>query len=294
MGRWTFRIAGGVAALALALLALYGYAWWYSERALAQRYEINDAPLKIPAAADAIAHGGHLYATRGCADCHGERGEGSVVFDLPPLRVVAPNLTPSRLVARGYDADRVAAAIRHGVRADGTPLVFMPSRDWMELGDEDTAALVAYLRTLPDSDNEPGALEIRPLARVLHLLGRFPLLPAESIDHRPRLRTTPPAAANIEYGRYVAASCVGCHGEHFAGGPPLAPGTPAVANLTPAGALATWSEADFARAMRSGQRPDGRRLDPFMPYKAFATMTDTEISALFAFLRSVPARPPGG
>jgi hypothetical protein len=71
------------------------------------------------------------------------------------------------------------------------------------------------------------------------------------------------------------------------------PDAPPVANLTPGGDLARWSEADFVRAMREGKRPDGRMLHPVMPWRAFAGMTDDELGALFLFLRQIPAKPQG-
>jgi cytochrome c553 len=285
----------GLIALALAIVAasLLAYAWQRSNSALTRVYEIADPPLSLPRDAAALAHGRHLFETRGCDDCHAAGGKGALVMDAGPLlRLVAPNITPQRLAARGYDADKVARAVRHGVRADGTALVFMPAGDWSELGDADTAALVAYMQTLPDSDHEPGPLELRPLGRVLYALGRLPLVPAERIDHRPRARGAPVVAISAEYGAYVAAVCTGCHGADFAGGPPLASDTPPVANLTPA-ALGAWSEADFLRAMRAGTRPDGRVLAPIMPWKTFAKMTDVELRALWLHLRQLPARTPG-
>lgn len=281
-------VAKGALAVLFAASAAYGYAWWNSERALARVYAIDDAPLQLPADAAGLDHGRHLYRTRGCIDCHGPGGEGKLVADAGPvIRVVAPNITPQRLAARGYDADAVAAAMRHGLRVDGRPLVFMPAGDWSELGDGDTAALVAYLGTLPASANEPGATEVRPLGRVLHALGKFPLLPAEHVDHAPRPRVTPAAVASVEYGAYVAAVCSGCHRPGLVGGAPVAPDTPPVPGLTPA-TLGQWSEADFFRAMREGRRPDGSAIDPFMPWQAFGGMTDVELRAIWRHLQSLP------
>lgn len=288
--RRVLKWVGGL--LGLVLLAgagLFGAAWWNSEAALARRYTVADPRLERPTDPAALAQGRHLFESRGCNDCHAAGGVGALVMDAGPVaRIVAPNITPAQLAARGYDdADKVGAAIRHGVRADGTPLVFMPSHDYAGLSDADTAALVAYLATLPDSDHQPGTIELRPLGRVLHLLGKFPLLPAEHIDHAPRVRHAPAAGATPEFGRYVAQVCTGCHGADFGGAPPLAAGAPPVSNLTPA-ALGGWSEADFVRVLREGVRPDGSALHPMMPWKAFASMTDTELRAMWTYLRSLP------
>jgi hypothetical protein len=74
----------------------------------------------------------------------------------------------------------------------------------------------------------------------------------------------------------------------------MAPDTPPVANLTPQGALGRWQEADFLRAMRAGVRPDGSAIDPFMPWKTFARMSDTELRALWAYLHALPPVPSRG
>lgn len=289
MHRWVKRIAIAGLVLVAGAGGFYGWAWWQSEAGLARPYAVADAPLRLPTDPASLEHGRHLFETRGCGDCHAG-GVGALVFDAGPLiRLVAPNITPAALAARGYDTDRIAAAIRHGVRADGTPLVFMPAGDWSELSDADTAALIAYMATLPASDNDPGATEIRPLARVLHALGKFPLIPAETLDHAPRERSAPQVGENAEYGRYVAAVCTGCHGPGLHGGAPLAAGTPSVPDLTPSG-LGDWSEPDFFRLMREGRRPDGRELHPIMPWPSFAKMSDTELRAIWLHLRRLPPR----
>jgi len=38
---------------------------------------------------------------------------------------------------------------------------------------------------------------------------------------------------------------------------------------------------------------DGTQIDPFMPWKTYAGMTDDEIAAIWGYLRSVPAKPFG-
>jgi hypothetical protein len=65
-------------------------------------------------------------------------------------------------------------------------------------------------------------------------------------------------------------------------------------NLTPhAEGMANWSYDQFVRTMREGTRPDGTVLQP--PMNAVAPyaqrMTDVELQALWAFLRSLPPQP---
>lgn len=277
----------------LAAVVLLALAWWKTGRDLARTYSVADLPLSIRRDPGTLLQGAHIYATRGCVDCHGGDGGGKLVFDAGPvIRVVGPNITPAG-VAKGMSADQLAAVIRHGVKPDGHPLVFMPSGDFQALGDADTAALVAYVQAMRPVSHDPGKTRIRPLGYVLYLFGRFPLIPAARIDHAPRARTAPEPAPTPAYGRYLAQACTGCHGPGLAGQhvPGTPPSFPTAQDLTP-GNLAAWTQDDFRRALRTGKRPDGSTIDPFMPWRNFAQMNDVEIAALWAYLRSLPAFPP--
>src|SRR5207342_822063 len=188
-------LAGLVGVLVLAALGLYAVAWFRSEQAMARTYAVADPPLAVHRDPDTLARGAHIFATRGCGDCHGAAGEGKLLFDAGPVaRIVPPNITTGGRL-KNLTPDQIAAAIRHGVRSNGRSVIFMPAEDWHEMADADVAALVAYLQSLPPSANDPGTVEVRPLARVLWLFGKFPLLPAEAIDHSPRTRAAPAVAA---------------------------------------------------------------------------------------------------
>jgi mono/diheme cytochrome c family protein len=60
-------------------------------------------------------------------------------------------------------------------------------------------------------------------------------------------------------------------------------------NLTPDDdtGLGKWSEADIAKAIREGVRPDGRKLAPVMPYGWYAKLTDDDALAMAAYLKSL-------
>lgn len=62
------------------------------------------------------------------------------------------------------------------------------------------------------------------------------------------------------------------------------------ANLTPdASGLANWTAETFIQAMRSGKHMGtGRPILPPMPWFNYATMSDDDLRALFAYLRSLP------
>ena len=289
MGRilkWVGIALGLVVVLAL---AGFGLASWKVADASKRIYVVNDPPLVVDRSAGAVATGAHLFATRGCADCHGKDAGGKLFIDAGPVGVLyAPNLTRIGRLA-GRTPDQIAAAIRHGVSADGRPLVFMPANDFRDMSDADVAALVAFLQSAAPSAKASGVTHIGPLGKVLYALGKFPLFPAEVIDHSPRARPGPAVAATAQYGAYLAQGCTGCHGKQFAGQhvPGTPPDFPDSQNLTPAG-IGTWTGADFRRALREGKRPDGTAINTFMPWQAFSGMTDTEIDALWAYLRTLP------
>jgi len=44
---------------------------------------------------------------------------------------------------------------------------------------------------------------------------------------------------------------------------------------------------------REGKKPDGSAVDPFMPWQAMGKFSDTELEALWMYVRSVPPRPAG-
>jgi mono/diheme cytochrome c family protein len=66
-------------------------------------------------------------------------------------------------------------------------------------------------------------------------------------------------------------------------------GTYYAPNLTPdqETGLGSWSDADIVKAMRTGERPDGRKLIPVMPYGWYAQMTDDDALAIAAYLKSL-------
>lgn len=284
----------------LAVVVLAGIAlalvYWRSGTLLAQHIEVNEPALAIPTDAESIARGEHFAVTRGCTDCHAADLGGRVVAEALPLgRLAGPNLTTGKDGIGPLDAVRMERAIRHGLGVGGRLLLFMPTTDFSALSDSDVADLMAYVNTRPPVDREMPPPVAGPLMRVLFLLDKAPLVYALKVDHHAAHVATVAAAPTPEYGNYIARACTGCHGEHFCGGhvPGTPPDFPDAANITPTG-IGQWSKEQFLTALREGKRPDGRVLNTFMPWKAFATMSDVEVDALWAFLQTVPAAPTGG
>lgn len=105
-------------------------------------------------------------------------------------------------------------------------------------------------------------------------------------------------ATVVERGLYLATvgNCVSCHtgtqGQHLSGGVRLETpfGTIYSTNITPdpETGIGGWSKAQFLRSMREGVRANGEHLYPAFPYTAFAKVTEADLSAIFAYLQSVP------
>lgn len=95
-------------------------------------------------------------------------------------------------------------------------------------------------------------------------------------------------AGSPDPGRYLAGSSIGFGGPEGIVYPP---------NLTSHedNGLGGWSDDEIILAIRAGQRPDGRRLAPVMPWPNYASLTEEDARAIVAFLRSLPPndfRPP--
>lgn len=284
-----------VVALLLAVAATWVH--FASRARLDRRFSVTPKAVALPDDPAALARGRHLAQTRGCNECHGaDFGGARVIEDGAMGRVYGPNLTRGRgsRVAAWTDADWVRA-IRHGVAPDGAALFLMPAEEYQHLADDDLGALIAFLKSVPPVDRERVKIELGPVARVLVATEKIKL-PASLIDHG-KVNPQPVApGVTVEYGRYVAATCLGCHGPNLAGGKIEVgpPDWPEAANLTPhaSGNVARWTEADFIAAIRTGKRPDGSTINPIMPI-GFGRMDDVELKAMYAYLKTLPALPKG-
>jgi mono/diheme cytochrome c family protein len=102
-------------------------------------------------------------------------------------------------------------------------------------------------------------------------------------------------------GQHIAnTSCVGCHSLNgqlpLSGGKNLSDeaGMPLgdlyTINLTPAGPLAGWTDAEIFRAIRDGADNQNRRL-PVMSAQRVRNLSDEDIYSVIAYIRSQPAVP---
>jgi mono/diheme cytochrome c family protein len=163
-----------------------------------------------------------------------------------------------------------------------------------------------------------GILILGLIGLAIYRLPALGIIPAEQVAN-PVLRAIPEAEpaslrspeqrALAERGQYLftVASCALCHDPTGEGGAKISMrpgfGTLWVRNITsdPASGIGNWSDAEIARAIRSGVTPDGRMLHwQGMTWDHASNWDEEDIRALVVYLRTLPpveretppARPP--
>ena len=308
--RTVLRYLGwGLAGLLVIIAGANVWAYLVAHSRYSTEWQVHGADFPIPfplatqdhpggdADADALAlaiqNGRHLVESRaGCEGCHGADLGGAAVIDVPLVgRWVAPNLTTGEgSVVRDFTANDWDRAVRHAVRRNGRTSS-MPAQEFINLSDHELSDIVAYIGSLPPVDRDMGAVRFGPAFNFL-IATDDDALAAFHIDHdQPHAVEPPVETVGVEYGQHIAQVCSGCHGANFSGGKLAGdPNMPLVANLTShETGLQSWNEADFFRALREGIRKDGSEISPMMPWRAYAKMTDTEISAVWSYLQTLPA-----
>lgn len=274
--------------------------------------KLRDAPtVSAPTTSEAIARGKYLaHHVNGCAVCHSpidEAKAGDAIIESQlfagrqfpdpefPGTLVAPNLTPDK--ARGIGAwtdGELMRAIREGVSRDGRTLFpMMPYTHLKHLTDEDTLAIIAYLRTVPAVSNDK-----LPRMEVGFPVSMFIRLAPEPLAKSPPAWPHEPAKRGALL--LETMGCVSCHtpmdkgqpieAKKFAGGMKFAGafGTVHASNITPDAAtgIGAYSDDDLMRVFREGKGKDGRTLW-VMPWRAYQGATDDDLRAVIAALREV-------
>jgi mono/diheme cytochrome c family protein len=237
--------------------------------------------------ADWSKHGSPLFP--------GTEGAGEIEpFGGLPGRIVAPNLTPDQQTGAGnWTDDQLARSIREGTGHDGRALFpMMPYPHFKNMSDEDLASVVVYLRSLPPIHNELPPTEI--IFPVKYLIRSAPE-PIEGSVSRPD------PSDRVKWGEYLVtlAGCSDCHspadkgspihGMDFAGGELMQVGklAAATANITPdATGISYYDEALFIQAIRTGY-VKARELSSIMPFGVYGKLTDDDLKAMFAYLRTL-------
>ena len=291
----------GLGVVVVAVVAVAGaaeFAYVGSEMKMHRTVQLPVTPITLASDQETIDRGGYLYKSRGCAECHGADGAGKVVIDDGGFFARAPHIAPGPgSVTTNYKPEDWVRTIRHGVKPNGEPVFIMPSEDFNRLTDTDTTAIVSYVSTLPAVEGTSAEFHVPLIVRFLYAAGMIQDA-AQKIDHNLPAAQTVASGDEIGHGAYVAAGCKGCHNENLSGGPipGSPPSWPPAANLTPGpnSMLLRYTDADaLATMFRTGKRPDGSAVSTVMPFGMLSQMSSEDVTALYAFLKTVPAAKPG-
>ena len=277
--------------LVLSLSVLGIFVFRNSTTRMNQKFDVAGISVNVPSSTNEIKEGKRIFISRGCADCHGKDLSGVTFINDPAIGTFSgSNLTQGKGgLPATYQAEDFDKAIRHGVGANGRSLLFMPATDFHKMTDEDLGLVISFIRSATPVDKESTPIVVGPLGRFLFSIGKMPhLVSAELIDHKEQVVQKLPPSISIEYGKYMATTCTGCHGESLVGGPiPGAPPEwPQAQDITSTG-IGKWKETEFITAMRTGKRPDGSEIKAPMPWQNFALMTDIELKSLRLYLISI-------
>lgn len=289
-----------------------------------------------------VARGQYLVDhVSGCGDCHTPRGPMGAPLQDQYLAgaecfvrldngscLHTSNLTNHETGLMNRSDAEITRMIEDGVRpgASGDEALFpvMSSFVYHNMTDDDLAAIVAYLRTVPgvehalparDADFDiPGPEALASLEPTRDGGRRGALAPAIALDPDAIPEPGPeyPELEAALRGRYLATAagaCIVCHSRHvdpepewldydglFAGGEEFEVGLPTfsfASNITsdPATGIGDWSVDDIVTVIREGSDPDGDGICPPMPagpMGAFAGLTDADALDIAHYIKSLP------
>ncbi len=283
--KWTGLV---VVSLLAILLLFYAVVYFKTESRANKVYEVTAQQLIIPTDSAAYALGAHLAGVKGCNDCHANGGKAFFDENNPIATLYSANLTTGKGGISYTDKDWIRA-LRHGIGKDGKPLWFMPVQHTSGgLSNNDLGALICYLKQLPPVDRAKPQKKINPLGRLLTFLGKFPMFPAEIIDHTASFPDEIKPAATAVYGKYLAVVCQGCHGSNFKGGDTQEPGGPHIPDLTTTGNVGKWNSAQFITALHTGKTPEGKMLTEYMPWRTLGVAhNEEELQAIYLYLHQI-------
>jgi mono/diheme cytochrome c family protein len=205
-------------------------------------------------------------------------------FPLPLGAFVPSNLTPEGPLARWSDGE-VFRAIRWGVGADGRRLFVMSLTNVGKLSDDDTKAVIAYLRSARAEGHDTGTRPDRFSLLGLMMLGAHMLPGPKPVTQG--VIAAPPKAPTAQFGEYILSyqDCRECHGSALTGGVPgqIAPLGPDLSMVK------TWTLDQFVATLRTGVDPNGHELGKEMPWRPIGRMDDDELRAMYQYLAHLPA-----
>ena len=255
-----------------------------------------------------VERGSYLVNTiMTCGNCHSPKGppdvvagkdfSGGIRFDEPPFDVTASNITPDKETGIGAwsDAD-IKKALLDGVRPNGVRLAeIMPTNFYRILTPSDLNAIVAYLRSLkPVRNKVPDPIYKIALPHVIFPGAEKPFAQRDLNDKVKRgfyLATighcmechTPMTPTHVDY-----ENSLGKGGREFPGPWGVSKSVNITSHRT--AGIGAWSDAEIKRAITQGISRDGRKMLPPMGYAYYAKMTERDLDAIVAYLRTVPPK----
>ena len=250
-------------------------------------------------------NGAIIFAAAGCASCHNaddqppELLSGGRRFASPFGTFIAPNISsdPTHGVGNWPDV-ALASAIMAGVGRDGEHLFpAFPYTSYNKADVQDVADLIAYLRTLPASDQPSQPHEVGFPFNLRVTLGPWKAL-FEGDDWALQDAATP----EIARGRYLVEAlghCTECHTSRNAlggvdrsrwlAGAENPSGDGRIPNITPA--ALTWSASEISEYLKSGFTPEFDTAGGEMAavVRNTSKLTDGDRDAIAAYLKAIPA-----
>jgi len=253
--------------------------------------------------------GQYIFALAGGCACHsqpkGISNAGGRAFPIPLGTVYSTNITQDKETGLGNWTDQqIRDALVKGLRRDGSRILpVMPYEAYSGMAADDSAALIAYLRTLkPVRKATPQMKSWMPFARSLavplwlKLFGRF----SSPTSHTPN--------SGIERGRYLVehvSLCGDCHTpRNFIGVPNRArylagadkktgPLGETVPNITPdkVTGIGDWKREEIAELLLTANKPDLDNVQGLMAEvieQGFKGMTKEDALAIADYLKSIP------
>jgi mono/diheme cytochrome c family protein len=302
----------GIVVLALAVLAIIAISLTIGWRPFIGPKTRPVTATKYESTPERLKRGEYVAVhVAGCTDCHtpfvvGPNGPENTpdnigagqIFPMEglPGPVSASNITPDPETGIGnWSDDEIGRAIREGVDRNGRTLFpLMPYTRFRNMSDEDLASVVVYLRSLKAVHNPlPPTAIISPVKYLIQGVPQPITVPVQA-----------DLSTHLSRGKYLAgiASCEECHtvnqrgqplkGMFLAGGAVFKGswGTLASANITPdpSTGIGNYTEASFVKTMHTGY-VGTRQLNTLMPWQKYAGMTDEDLKAIYAYLKTAPA-----
>ncbi|HKX07472.1 MAG TPA: cytochrome c [Stellaceae bacterium] len=315
--RYPRRAIVAVAILVLIAFAAFGWKIFYagplafaggSTVALPDYRAAN--PTGVPAelaGADVVKRGEYLARAADCVVCHtapgGKPSAGGLAIPLPIGTLYSTNITPDKETGIGNYSDQdFLNAVQHGIRRDGARLYpAMPFTSYGYVTDADALAIKAYLFSLPPvhADNRADTL-VFPFNQRWSMIAWSLLFDASS-----RFAPNPAESSEWNRGAYLAealAHCGECHTPRnfafaldnrrkFTGA--VAAGWHAFNITSDKGSgIGGWSDDDLIAYLSNGYAPGhGTAAGPMGEAvdQSFSHMSASDIHALVAYLRSIPA-----